>query len=91
MEEKVRIKLKNKYQMKDTSKGSIQLLINNVGIQRLVITFIVLSFDMGRLGKKKKKKKQKQKNESDINWNDLHDVVIMGGFNMNEAGFWLDI
>ena len=55
-----------------------RLLINNVGIQKLVITFIVLSFDMGMLGKKKNQKKQKNDRETRINWYDLHDVVIMG-------------
>ena len=42
------------------SNRCVGLLMNNVGIQKLVkFTFIVLSFDMERLGNKQ----QKQKNE----------------------------
>ena len=51
------------------------MLINNVGIQQLVITFTVLSFDMGIL--EKKKKKHKTERETHINWHDLHHVEIM--------------
>ena len=42
--------------------------LNNVGIQKLVITFTVLSFDMGILGKKKKIQKQKNEWETSIKW-----------------------
>ena len=63
------------------SNRSVELLTNNVGIQKLVITFIVLSFDMGRLGRKKN---QKNERETHIIWCDLHNVVI--AFNLR---FWV--
>ena len=56
------------------SNRSVELSINNVGIPETckLITFIVLSFDIGRLGK------QKNERETHINWHALHDMVIMG-------------
>ena len=43
----------------------------------VLITFIVLSFDMGMLGKKKMQN-HKNERETHINWHALHDMVIMG-------------